>query len=81
MSKNIEAHLGKSMVIYGINRINVNLVYSVNAIQQIKYYLKWVSTVFKHAFSCHEINLEKGTLKQNLKNVDFCSYIGMHPHF
>ena len=32
-------------------------------------------------FSCHEINLEKGTHKGNLKNVDFCSYLGMNPHF
>ena len=56
------------MVIYGINRINVNLVYSVNAIQQNKYYLKGVSIIFKHAYvSCPEINLEKGTHKGNLK--------------
>ena len=27
-----------------------------------------------HTFSHHEINLEKGTHKGNLKNVDFCSY-------
>ena len=72
------------MVIYGINRINVSLVYSVNAIQQNKYYLKMSIDYFQTCIHCLALKLilKKAKLnKGNLKNVDFCSYLGMNPHF
>ena len=73
------------MVIYGINHINVNMVYSINAVQQFQYSIilnEHQQFSNMHAFSCHEINLErkKVTHERNLK-MWISVYIVMNPHF